>query len=309
MTSDPQQMLTHFDRAKQEVRTATTLAAAKAFADKARAVKAYAKLAKDRTLVERATELRLNAERRMGELLTAMEATGEKARQSPGRKRTKGNRSARSTDNLPTVADLGISKNEAARAKRLAEPPQEVFDAAVASAKKAGELTDAVVVKHATRQAAKAKAVRGAWPFRGTWSPAEIAEAEAWFAIMPKGEALKTRLAEGGCTTRGVLRAARHCAGASVAYRQEAVAMALRTNGAGSVGAAMLYGDEPPGDKVALWIAGALTEFDHDFRSYGTDQRIINIRAVLEQEDAASDALKTKEEHRWKRLYAAKSPT
>ena len=140
---DPRGMLAHFDRAKREVQAAASLAAAKTYRDKAKAVQSYAKLAKDRELLERATDLQLSAERRMGELLAEMEATGEKAKRGKPAKMSK----------ATTFTELGITRDEGARAKRLAEPPAEVFEQALTDAKKLGQLTHAAVIKHATPSA------------------------------------------------------------------------------------------------------------------------------------------------------------
>lgn len=290
---DPEGMLTHFDRAKQEVREAATIAAVKVFVNKAAAVRAYAKLAKDRQLLDRATELRLHAERRMGQLLEEMEQLGEKAK--------KGGDPKSRPSTLATLKSLGISKDEAARAKRLAEPATRDFDHAVAEAKKAGELSDKIVVKRATKLAAKRKREVGAWPFRGTWTAEEITEATTWFRAIPKGAALKQRLAEAGCAAKQVLGAIRYCADASDAYVTEAVTRAIGSRDQKG-NAAMLYGDGPPGDGLAIFIAiqaEALKDFPADERT-----RILgkaNAKAA-----ALCDALRAREEARWRKLYGKK---
>ncbi len=63
----------------------------------------------------------LEAERRLGELL-------KKTKRHPGGRGT-GNRSPHGTSFPPKLSDLGISKKESARAQRIADLPQEIFEA------------------------------------------------------------------------------------------------------------------------------------------------------------------------------------
>jgi len=119
----------------------------------------------------------MSAERRMGELLIEMEATREKAKRGGDPKSRPGI--------LANLKTLGISLKEGARAKRLAEPSEEVFEQALADAKELGQLTHATVIKHATKREAQCKRVRGSWPFRGNWTDLQIEEASAWFDGLP----------------------------------------------------------------------------------------------------------------------------
>lgn len=292
MSTDARQMLAHFDRAKQEIALCATIAEAKQFRDKVDAVRHFAKLSKDRELVDRATEFRLRAERRMGELLAEMEERGEKATQAKGR--------PSKASGATTLPKLGLSRDEAARAKKLAGSTETSFERAIETAKKAGELSDKVVIREATKRDAERKQKLGEWPFRGTWTEEEIDEAEKWFRSVPKGQALKRRMAEAGCGPRQVLRAARHCSGASHEYLEEAVSAAL-ANGAGD--AAMLYGEEPPCDGLAIQIAKTISEFE----PYPDERRKRIVIHALREADEISEQLRQQEARRWKRLYSERA--
>ena len=71
-------------------------------------MQAYAKQAKDTTLITQATEIRMRAERRAGELLIEM-AERKERHSGRGHTRTVGSRAATPRAE-PKLADLGINK-------------------------------------------------------------------------------------------------------------------------------------------------------------------------------------------------------
>jgi hypothetical protein len=84
--------------------------------DKAVAMQAYARQAKDTELITYATDIRMRAERKAGELLIEMAERGE-------RDSGKGNRNPvlKSQAATPKLSDLGISRTQSSRA--TAPPP------------------------------------------------------------------------------------------------------------------------------------------------------------------------------------------
>lgn len=85
---------------------------------------AYARQAKDSELIQYATEIKVRAERRCGELL----ATTEK--NTGGR--PSDNRSNDATSFAPTLADMGLTRDESSRYQQLAAMPAEHFETAAA---------------------------------------------------------------------------------------------------------------------------------------------------------------------------------
>jgi N6-adenosine-specific RNA methylase IME4 len=118
--------------------------------DKAVAMQAYAKQAKDSTLITQATEIRMRAERRAGELLIEMEDRGERRAQGQG------DGKGRSAQPLPKLADLGINKTQSSRWQRLAALASHTFEAKVEGAsKRAYDLMTHRFVKAAEIERAK----------------------------------------------------------------------------------------------------------------------------------------------------------
>jgi hypothetical protein len=122
--------------------------------DKAEAMAAYARQAKDQELILWATEIKVRAERKAGAMLTEMAARGERAKQGDGPKFDPANSSIAelATDKPKTLAELGVSKRESHRWQSLAGMTEEHFETAVATAKDtAGQVTTAFMLREAEK--------------------------------------------------------------------------------------------------------------------------------------------------------------
>lgn len=133
--------LTKYDAARYALSVAVEVDEVKEIRDKAEAMAAYARQAKDTELVQWATEIKVRAERRAGQMLAEMpKATGELRN------------SSRSHDSTATktLAEIGISKNESSRWQKLAAVTDTQFEQAVSAAKEvAGEVTTAAMLRAA----------------------------------------------------------------------------------------------------------------------------------------------------------------
>ncbi len=127
ITSVPQKLV-RYDAARRALAEAHRVDEVKSIRDKAVAMQAYAKQAKDTTLITQATEIRMRAERRAGELLLDMEKNRGAVAGKTGRK------GKPVLDNKPTLADLGINKTQSSRWQKLAALPDEVFETKVEGA-------------------------------------------------------------------------------------------------------------------------------------------------------------------------------
>lgn len=126
--------------------------------DKAEALAAYARQAKDTELIQFATEIKVRAERRCGELLSAAEmnhgARGTGSNQHEVRLQPA---------TTPTLAALGITKDQSSRYQSLASMSEAHFETAVATAKDtAGEVTTAFMLREARRHKPAGKPKTGA---------------------------------------------------------------------------------------------------------------------------------------------------
>ncbi len=111
---------------------------AKDLADRAAAAQTWAQRARlGKDAVNQAAEVKLRAERRAGELLAAM------PKHPPGREPY---RSPSPTD-IPTLEDLGVTKDQSSEWQKLARVPQVDFDAAIEQAKADGDVTRAGVTR------------------------------------------------------------------------------------------------------------------------------------------------------------------
>jgi hypothetical protein len=142
--------LVRYEAARTALAAANRVDEVKDIRDKAEAMAAYARQAKDSELIQYATEIKVRAERRCGELLRVTAESGE--RNTGG----KPSHDARVT----TLHDLGLSETQSSRYQQMAAMPEEHFETAVATAKAtAGQVTTAFMLREAKKdKPAKPKA-------------------------------------------------------------------------------------------------------------------------------------------------------
>lgn len=134
--------LIRYDSAKRALAECRSVDEVKDWADKAAAMQAYARMAKDKTLEVDAGEIRIRAERRLGEMLAAQKEAGglnQGARLAGAKSGANdGSSAVVGNDRRPTLADVGISKDLSSRAQKLAALPEKEFE------KEVGEWRDRV---------------------------------------------------------------------------------------------------------------------------------------------------------------------
>lgn len=112
--------------------------------DKAEAMAAYARQAKDSELIQYATEIKVRAERKCGELLASVpRAIAGRPEKNSSKPETNYQATLRENDLHPATAD---------RYQQLAAMPDDHFETAVATAKAtAGEVTTAFMLREAAK--------------------------------------------------------------------------------------------------------------------------------------------------------------
>ena len=147
--------LIRYEAARNALAEAHRVDEVKDIRDKAEAMAAYARQAKDSELIQYATEIKVRAERRCGELLARTEM------HSGGRPAENPSDDARGSS--PTLREMGLSYSESSRYQQLAAMPAEHFETAVATAKAtAGEVTTAFMLREAKAAKPQAKPKTGA---------------------------------------------------------------------------------------------------------------------------------------------------
>lgn len=131
------------DAARAALAECKTVMEAKSIADAAEAARVYLERTNASSeTVNHATEIRLLAERQMGEFLKKMpKAQGGWDSRS----------NARTPQDAPTLAEIGIARHESSRAQKLADIPADDFGDRIAVAKIDGKLTTAAVLRQSRR--------------------------------------------------------------------------------------------------------------------------------------------------------------
>ena len=128
--------LLRYDAACRAVADALRIDEVKDIRDKAVAMEVYARQAKDGNLIAHATEIRKRAERRLGELMESDRRAGKLAKGARAGGKKNGPRGSfiDPHDKTPSLADQGIDKHLADRARKAAAMPAAKFEAQVARA-------------------------------------------------------------------------------------------------------------------------------------------------------------------------------
>lgn len=118
--------LQFYDRAKQALAQAATVDEVKELRDKSIAMAMYAKQAKETELEIHAREIRLRAERRLGQMLAEMKKAGQLSKGGGDQKSN--HRGSKDPSDLMTLESQGIDKNLAKRARALASITEASFE-------------------------------------------------------------------------------------------------------------------------------------------------------------------------------------
>jgi 16S rRNA G966 N2-methylase RsmD len=124
--------LIKYDAACKALAAAKSVDEVKGIHDKAEAMRAYARQAKNKELEIDAAEIRIRAERRIGELITAQKELPKESGgglHEGGRPKKTGTKSEPVlSDSVPTLSEMGIDKKLSSRSQKLAAVPEKKFE-------------------------------------------------------------------------------------------------------------------------------------------------------------------------------------
>lgn len=123
-SNSAQNEISIYDNAKYWIAQYEAVDEVKEYRDKAAAIQAYAKQANDYELERKAAHARVRAERRAGELLK----DSEKAK---GNQHVNSAKSNDTTEQVPTLSQIGITKDQSSKWQQLANVPEDEFEKAL----------------------------------------------------------------------------------------------------------------------------------------------------------------------------------
>jgi len=139
--------LAKLDAAKIALSECKTVMETKQIADMAEAARVYLERTNASTeTVNRATEIRLLAERQMGEFLKHMPKNTGTAGQLVGPGMIGAKR-----EQAPTLKEIGLTHSDSFRAQKLADIPADEFHERIEEAKEAGRLSTSAILKKTNR--------------------------------------------------------------------------------------------------------------------------------------------------------------
>lgn len=121
--------LVKYEAACRAISEAASIDEAKGLRDQSEAMRAYARQAKNKDLETKAAEIRIRAERRIGELMLAQRDAGHMA--TAGRRSKEIGSSRDPINSAPTLDEVGVDKKLADRARKYAAIPEKEFDGIV----------------------------------------------------------------------------------------------------------------------------------------------------------------------------------
>jgi hypothetical protein len=141
--SEARTLLPTYEQARELLARCVHVDEAANIANKAQAMAAYLRQARDAEVMQWASEIAIRAQRRAGELLEEAARTGQ--RDAGG-----GNRRAQSTRDMVKLADLGITPMQSSRWQALANLSPQQFETAIIKTRKTGKMiTRAAVLREA----------------------------------------------------------------------------------------------------------------------------------------------------------------
>lgn len=146
--------LVKYERARIALAEARSVDEVKGIRDAASAMKAYAIQAQDKQMEIDASEIRIRAERRLGEMLKWQEEHGglNKGTRGLGRPKIGGAHGEPPKQDTPPLADMGISKKLSARSQAIAAIPEAEFEATLAEHREEQEAVTSRTMEKLTKQ-------------------------------------------------------------------------------------------------------------------------------------------------------------
>ena len=126
----PSTELVHYDAACRSLALATSFDEVKKIRDQAEAIRVYARQLRNKKLEIQAVKIRARAERRWGQLYKPSRKAKPRTKAQKGKKGFQ--RRSRETTDVPTLAEMKVSKDVSSRAQKLAELSDEAYEQKVA---------------------------------------------------------------------------------------------------------------------------------------------------------------------------------